>query len=96
MKPCSPSLGAAGVALVLGIVATPVRADVLYVSNDGNGTIETFTSGGADSVFASSGLIGPRGLAFDSASNLYVSDVNQSAIFKLTPAAAALSLSATE
>jgi sugar lactone lactonase YvrE len=66
------------------------RADTLYVSNasvisSGN-TIQTFTSAGVGSVFASSGLDEPRGLAFDSAGNLYVANNYANTILKFTPA----------
>ena len=36
----------------------------LYVANSGGNTVERFTPGGAASVFASTGLSGPSGLAF--------------------------------
>ena len=66
---------AAGI-LVLGTLITSsalVRADILYVANSGNSTIEKFTSGGVGSLFANT-LQNPTGLAFDNAGNLYVSE----------------------
>ena len=60
---------------------TPLRADILYVANDGD--IEKFTSGGVGSVFAS--MNSPTGLAFDSAGNLYASNFGNFTITKLTP-----------
>ena len=75
----------AGAALLLGLLAAPVRADILYVSNSNNDTIEKFTSGGVGSVFASSGLISPIGLAFDSAGNLYAANNGNNTIEKFTP-----------
>lgn len=75
--------------LNLGLVAgvclffTDARADTLYVSNGGNGTIESFTLSGVGSVFAT-GLNDPQGLAFDSAGNLYVANENSANIVKFT------------
>ena len=46
----------------------------LYVANYSGNYIEKFTSGGVGSVFASTGLNGPQGVAFDSAGNLYVAN----------------------
>ena len=64
------AIAAAG--LLLGGLGTATsRAAILYVSNAGNNTIEKFTSGGIGSVFASTGLSQPFGLAFDSEGNLY-------------------------
>src|SRR5437773_12088870 len=55
-------------------VAAPACADILYVSNYNSNTIVKFTSGGVGSVFASAGLSGPVGLAFDAAGNLYAAN----------------------
>ncbi len=65
-------------------------ADVIYVSNSGNNagnsnTIEKINSAGVGSVFASTGLSQPTGLAFDSAGNLYVANYNINTIEKFTP-----------
>ena len=46
-------------------------ADFVYVSNTNSNTIERFTESGIGSVFATTSS-SPRGLAFDSAGNLYV------------------------
>ena len=62
--------------LLLGCLATPGRADILYVANFNGNTIERFTADGVGTVFASSGLNNPYGLAFDSAGNLFVSNNN--------------------
>ena len=62
---------------------TPARADVLYVSNGGNGVIEKFTGGG-DSFFASSST-GGLGLACDTAGNLYAANNFNNTIEKFTP-----------
>ena len=52
----------------------------LYVANFGNNTIEKFTPGGSGSVFASSGLSNPVGLAFDSAGILYAANFGNNTI----------------
>ena len=54
--------------------AIPARAiaDMVYVSNAGNSTIERFTSGGVCSVFTSTGTVTPAGLTLDASGNLYV------------------------
>ena len=68
------SLITAGAALLLSLLAAPARADILYVTL-GDPSIVKIASDGSSSVFASSGLFNPTGLAFDSAGNLYA--VNQ-------------------
>ena len=76
------------VAFVAGLASTlnPIiaRADILYMSNADNNTIEKFTPGGVGSVFASSGLNLPGGLAFDSAGNLFVANSGDNTIEKFT------------
>src|SRR5437870_2761360 len=72
----------AGATLLLGWFAAPTRADILYVSNQGNNTIKRFTSGGVGSVFASSGLRNPEGIAFDSSGNLYAANYGNNTIEK--------------
>ena len=57
----------------------------LYVANNGNNTIEKFTPGGVGSVFASTGLSGPGGLAFDRSGNLYAVNFNSNTIEEFTP-----------
>ena len=44
-----------------------------------------FTPGGVGSVFASTGLSTPTGLAFDASDNLYVANFGNSTIAKFTP-----------
>ena len=68
------SIVTTGASLLLCCLATLGRADVLYVANFNGNTIERFTANGVGSVFASSGLSNPYGLAFDSAGNLFVSN----------------------
>src|ERR1051326_1622166 len=70
--------------LTLLAIAKPATADLIYVANFSNNTIEKFTSGGVGSVFANTGLNGPAGLAFDSAGNLYAANSNNT-IEKFTP-----------
>ena len=55
------------------------------MSNSGNNTIERFTPGGVGSVFASTNLHFPIGLAFDGAGNLYAANNGNSTIAKFTP-----------
>jgi DNA-binding beta-propeller fold protein YncE len=70
--------GAICILLGFGLVA---RADVLYVSDEGNpppnvynaGVIYEYASNGTRSAFAT-GLDSPIGLAFDSSGNLYVAN----------------------
>jgi sugar lactone lactonase YvrE len=60
----------------------PVLADVVYVSNAESNTIEEFNASGAGTVFASSGLTTPQGLAFDNMGNLYVANYGNNTIEK--------------
>ena len=85
MKP-KHILAAGTIALAATSILTPstARADILYVTNNGGSTIEKFTSGGVGSVFASSGLNGPSGLAFDSAGNLYAANYGDNTVEKFT------------
>lgn len=62
----------------------PERLDVLYVSSPGNHTIRKFAPDGVGDIFASSGLSGPSGLAFDGAGNLFVANFNNNTILKFT------------
>jgi probable HAF family extracellular repeat protein len=68
---------------------TPVVSDTdnLYVTTFHGQTIEKFTPGGVESVFVSSGLTTPLGIAFDSAGNLYVANYIYlgGTITKITP-----------
>jgi sugar lactone lactonase YvrE len=71
----------------------------LYVSDGGNNTIRRITPAGVVTTFAGSGsagstdatgtaasFSGPRGLAFDSAGNLYVAEFLNNKIRRITPA----------
>ncbi len=61
----------------------------LFVSNYGlNGddnSIQEFTPGGMVSTFATTGLNGPNGLAFDSSGNLYAANKGDNTIERFTP-----------
>src|SRR5438067_2389192 len=76
-------------ALVLWMLPAASRADILYVTNQANNTIEKFTTSGSASVFANSGLSNPRGLAFDSAGNLYVGNAGNNTIERFTTSGSA-------
>ena len=69
-----------GAAHLLTFCVGPARADILYVGNDANNTIERFSSTGSDlGTFASNPMASGAftlGLAFDSAANLYVTYPN--------------------
>ncbi|MBI3868644.1 MAG: hypothetical protein HY299_08955 [Verrucomicrobia bacterium] len=64
---------------------SPARMDTLFVADYANHSIHQVTPEGVASLFASNGLSGPVGLAFDSAGNLYVGDYGSGSIKKLTP-----------
>ena len=65
----------------------PARADVMYVSVNNNTIVSYDTAAGVPTptTFASTGLSGPFGLAFDAAGNLYAANANNSTIEKFTP-----------
>jgi streptogramin lyase len=76
-------------ALHLG--AAQSRADLLFVTNSATDTGDTpnvtkFDAGGNPTVFATTGIGIPSGLAFDSAGNLYVANETGNAIRKFSPA----------
>ena len=53
----------------------PTRADILYVSIDGNNSIRKITPAGVGSSYAAAGgLVNPAGIAFDGAGNLYAAN----------------------
>ena len=84
------AIAAAGL-LLGGLCTATSRADILYVSNQCNTTINSFTSSDVRSLFADfdSGVWGPYGLACDSAGNLYAANFFDNMIEKFTPAATA-------
>jgi sugar lactone lactonase YvrE len=69
-----------GIVLFLACVFE-ARADNVYVSDSGGGTIMVFNSTGNGFVFAS-GLDAPAGLAFDSTGDLYVANTGSGTIEK--------------
>ena len=87
------SLAAGTALLALAASALPALATPgdLYVSNNNNNTIVRITPGGAASVFASTGLNFPTGLAFDASGNLYAANIGSSlnTIERFTPGGAA-------
>lgn len=69
----------ANAALLIGPLALRSHADILYVANAGNNTIERFSAAGGDlGTFATNPVYGaaPFGLAFDSDADLYVAYPN--------------------
>jgi sugar lactone lactonase YvrE len=87
---CSPVMVARLIVLAGFVVAiAPSRADIIYVSNWNNSTIEKFDSvtGSSFGIFAN--IRGPRGVALDSAGNLYVVGYSDQQILKYTPAGVA-------
>ena len=73
------------VAFVFAASMVGARADTLYVSNLGDGTISKVNTGdGSVSTFAS-GLNEPEGLAMDGSGNLYVAARSQGVINKISP-----------
>jgi hypothetical protein len=84
-------------AVLLALGASPGRAradSILYVSENNN-TIQSFTPGGVGSTFASTGLSGPVGLAFDGSGNLYAANSNNNTIEKFTPGGVASTFATT-
>jgi hypothetical protein len=78
-------LSTAALCSVFGL-ANSLRADMaLYLSNGRDGTVRKIQMNGTVSTYAS-GLLTPRGLAFDSANNLYVACAGDGDIYKITPA----------
>jgi sugar lactone lactonase YvrE len=69
-----------------GIVAAgAARAATIYVSNAASNSIVTINSAGVGTLFASTGLSSPEGLAFDTAGNLYVANYNSNTVERFTP-----------
>jgi len=63
--------------VVFTLIFYNARRRIFFVADFVNGTIEKFTPGGSESLFASGGLDGPMGLAFDNAGNLVCRKLEQ-------------------
>ena len=63
-------------AAILGAIGHggPARADLIYVAREDNTITRIDTVTGAESVFASTYLSNPHGMAFDAAGNLFVAN----------------------
>src|SRR5438477_1596410 len=71
--------------VLISLSVGAAHSATLYVSNFGNNTIEQFDTSGTPMVFATTGLSGPSGLAFDAAGNLYVSNVLNNTVRRFSP-----------
>ena len=71
--------------LLMGLGVGSSRADILYAANYTGNTVVKFTPGGVGSLFASTGLNAPEGLAFDIAGNLYAANQIGGTIEKFSP-----------
>ena len=101
------SLGLTAVSVLgaLSLAVAPTQAEELFplpstgnlfVANQTANTIHEFSPTGVDlGTFASTGLNGPTGLAFDQAGNLYVSNINGNTIREFSPSGADLGNFAT-
>lgn len=77
--------GAVGVGAVL-LISSSAQAQNLFAANwYFPGTISQITPVGSTSTFASGSLGEPEGLAFDSASNLFVADSYAGSIYEIAP-----------
>ncbi len=77
-------------AVVLGLAVAQAQERNLFVANQGGNTIREFSPSGVDlGDFATTGLNGPTGLAFDRSGNLYVSNIASNTIRKFSPTDAA-------
>jgi DNA-binding beta-propeller fold protein YncE len=72
------------VALFL-LASAAIHAGTVYVSNWNNNTIEKFDSTTGIDLGTVANIIGPRGLAIDSAANLYAVSYGNGEIMKYTP-----------
>lgn len=75
---------------LLGLLASALSAQTLYVSMNGSGSVKTVTSTGTvNSPSFATGVTAPKGLTFDSSGNLYVvENINgtlTSVITRITP-----------
>jgi DNA-binding beta-propeller fold protein YncE len=82
------AIGMTALALALSAVVSVARAGPtgnLFVANEANNTIAEFTPAGVGSVFTSTGLAAPSGLAFNSAGDLFVANFMNNTIVEFTP-----------
>jgi sugar lactone lactonase YvrE len=70
--------------LLLSGLPAASRADILYVTIGLPDSIQKITSNGSNTVFTTSNLSGPQGIAFDSSGNLYVANAGNHVIEKFT------------
>jgi DNA-binding beta-propeller fold protein YncE len=81
-----PSITVAVLGLVaLGTITPLARADFLYVSRDDNTITRIDTTTKAETIFATTGLDRPTGLAFDATGNLYAANYDSGTIERFTP-----------
>ena len=76
-------------------VSSRAQSFLLYVANEGNGTVEQFNSSGTGTLFTSFTSGYPSGLAFDLAGDLYVTNRFSNTIMKYTSTGGVLSSSGT-
>jgi sugar lactone lactonase YvrE len=74
---------AAAVCGLFFLINLPAGADDLYVADFVNNTVEQIDPSGHSSVYVSSGLSGPMGVAFDNSGNLYIGNWYSGTIVKV-------------
>src|SRR5262245_34022232 len=72
------------IAALLAFSAKEAMADSFFVTNFGVNTISRYDENGVESLFTSSFVNGPNGIALDSSGNVYVS-TNENTIEKFSP-----------
>jgi len=70
--------------VLLSGLPTASHADILYVTVESPDSIQKITSNGSNTVFTTSNLSGPQGIAFDISGNLYVANAGNHVIEKFT------------
>jgi sugar lactone lactonase YvrE len=65
------------------VTNAPVNSQLIYVSNNGNNSVSKVSIAGVPSNFASTA--GPVGLALDTSGNLYVTNLGQGNVTRITP-----------
>src|SRR5271157_2749455 len=81
---CISLTSAACVAVLAFTAPANCRAQNLFVSNQGSGTISEISPEGTVTTFAS-GLSNPNGLAFNSSGDLFVANENVGTISEIAP-----------